>query len=215
MIEMHKSEAKTSVVLAFRWILCSGLGLGAGIALALSVADPIEKLVGMMLVTPIMLTAAGGIFASSQWLSFWRRDRIGWAWIGATSVALGISMTLGIVIVEVIGRTITGEPMRLFEATLVERTISLMVIGAVTGFGVGLSQWVVVRRYLQGSYWIWLTTVAFAIGFPCGALVSELLPGGLGSLLGFATFVCFTGFIAGAITASSALRIAGRLEGQI
>lgn len=205
---MNDAKTHAHTGLLARWVLFSGLGLGAGIASALLVADPIEKLVGMMLVTPVILLAAGSIFGGSQWLSIWRRHHIGWIWIGATGFAMAISMTLGLVTVEEASRALTGEPIRLLDATAAERMTSLFVIGAITGLGVGLCQWMVIRRHLRGSAWIVLTTIAFAIGFPSGAFAADLLPGGLGGLAGFVTFVCVTGFIVGAATARPARRFA-------
>lgn len=203
----NNSSSNGFTGLLARWTLFSSFGLTAGVALALSVADPVEKLAGMMLVTPIVLIAAGTVFGGSQWLAIWRLHRKGLAWIFATGIAVGIGMTLGITVVEIIGRAITGTPMRLFNATASERTISLLVIGLITGLAVGVSQWVVMRRHLRGSYWILLTTLAFTIGFPSGALAAGLVPGGLQGILGFVLFLSITGFIVGGFTAWPARRI--------
>ena len=82
-----------------------------------------------------------------------------------------------------------------------------MVIGLITGLAVGESQWVVMRRYLRGAYWILLTTLAFTIGFPSGALLAGLVPGGLQGIMGFVVFVSITGFIVGSFTAWPARRL--------
>jgi hypothetical protein len=198
--------------LIIRWILFSTLGLLTGIGAGLAVADPIEALVGMMLVTPVVLFAAGSVFAASQWLAIWRWHRAGLFWIGATAIALGTGMTSGIVIVETAGQAITGEPMRLFSADVLVRTIGLLVIGTLTGLAVGLSQWIVMRRYL-GPRWIVLTTLGFMTGFPGGALATELLPNGLASPPGFVLFLSVTGLVVGVMTARSAQFIAKGMAG--
>ncbi|MEQ1903781.1 MAG: hypothetical protein ABL888_06330 [Pirellulaceae bacterium] len=198
-----------------RWTLFSCFGLAAGIALALSVADPVEKLVGMMLVTPVVLFVAGIVLGGSQWLAIWRLHRKGFAWIVATGIAVGIGMTLGIVVVEIVGRAITGTQMRLFGGSAITRTISLLVIGLFTGLSVGVSQWVVMRQQLRGSNWILLTTLAFTIGFPSGALAAGLVPGGLLNIMGFGLFVSITGFIVGVVTALPARRIERSLSARL
>jgi hypothetical protein len=201
------SYSNVFIGLLARWILFSCFGLSAGIALALSVADPVEKLVGMLLVTPVVLIIAGTVFGGSQWLAIWRLHRTGLAWIVVTGIAVGVGMTVGIVAVEIFGRAITGEPMRLFGGSGMVRNISLLVIGFITGLSVGVSQWAVMRQQLRGSYWILLTTIAFAIGFPSGAIAADFAPGGLKSIMGFVLFVAIAGFIVGSVTAWPARRI--------
>jgi hypothetical protein len=197
----NNSSGNAITGLFARWTLFSCFGLTAGIALALSVADPVEKLVGMMLVTPVVLFVAGTVLGGSQWLAIWRLHRKWLAWIVATGFAVGIGMTLGIVVVETVGRAITGTQMSLFGGTVITRTISLLVIGLFTGLFVGGSQWVVMRQQLRGSYWLLLTTLAFTIGFPCGAVAAGLAPGGLQGIMGFALFVSIAGLIVGSVTA--------------
>ena len=201
-----KSTSGISKGMLARWPLFSSFGLTAGIALALTVADPVEKLVGMMLVTPIMFVAAGTVFGGSQWLAVWRSHRRGLAWIIATGISVGVGMTLGLVVVETVGRAITGEPMRFFSATAIERTIGLSVIGLLTGLAVGLSQWIVMRRHLRGLYWVLISAFAFMVGFPVGAIAASLLTG-LQGIAGLVLFLSISGFIVGMITAWPARRM--------
>lgn len=94
---------------AIRWVLFSTMGLGMGLATGLGLSGPIEALVGMMLVTPVILALAGSLFGASQWLAIWRWHRAGIVWVATSAVALGVGMTLGIVVVETAGRAITGD----------------------------------------------------------------------------------------------------------
>jgi hypothetical protein len=108
-----------------RWVLSSAMGLWVGLAVGLGLAGPIEALVGMMLVTPVILALAGSVFGASQWLAVWKWHRAGVGWIAASAVALGVGMTLGIVVVEIAGRAITGEQVRLLSIDPVGRSLSL------------------------------------------------------------------------------------------
>src|SRR5688572_12967935 len=83
-----------------RWVLFSGVGLALGLALGLGLADTIQELVGMMLVTPVVLGIAGTLLGTSQSVAMWRFDRPRLAWIAATGIGLALGMTLGIVAVE-------------------------------------------------------------------------------------------------------------------
>ena len=197
---------------AIRWVLFSAMGLGVGLAVGLGLAGPIEALVGMMLVTPVILALAGSVFGASQWLAVWKWHRAGVVWIAASAVALGVGMTLGIVVVEIAGRAITGEQVRLFSIDAVGRLLSLVVIGGLTGLAVGVAQRLALRPYgtAPGS-WIVRCAVAFGVGLPGGALAADLLLGGLQTAAGFATFLGVAGLIVGILTVGAAKRITLRL----
>ena len=192
-----------------RWVLFSAVGLGVGLTVGLGLAGPVEALVGMMLVTPIILALAGSVFGASQWLAFWKWHRAGAVWIAASAVAVGLGMTLGIVVVEMAGRAITGEQVRLFSIDALGRSLSLAVIGGFTGLAVGVAQRLALRPYgaAPGS-WIVHCASAFGVGFPGGALAADLLLGGLQTAAGFAAFLGVAGLIVGIVTARAAKRIA-------
>lgn len=97
-----------------RWLVFSAAGMAIGLAVGLGLSDPVKAIVGMMLVTPVVLALAGSVFGASQWLAVWKLHRAGVVWIAASAVAFGVGMTLGIVLVEMAGRAVTGEQVRLF-----------------------------------------------------------------------------------------------------
>jgi hypothetical protein len=133
-----------------------------GLATGLGLAGPVEALVGMMLVTPVILALAGSVFGASQWLAVWKWHRAGVGWIVASAVALAVGMTLGIVVVELAGRAITGEQVRLFSIDPVGRVLSLAVVGTLTGLAVGAAQRLALRPYrtAPGS-WVVRCAAAF------------------------------------------------------
>src|SRR5262245_28230639 len=108
------TEAERGRGLAARWVFLCGLGLAAGLSVGLGLAAPVQALVGMMLVTPVVLALAGSMFGAAQWLAIWRAPRAGARWVGASALGLGVGMTAGIVLVEALGRAITGGQVRLF-----------------------------------------------------------------------------------------------------
>lgn len=84
-----------------------------GLIVGHGLAGHVEALVGMMLVTPIVLALAGSVFGASQWLAVWTWHRVGFVWIAASAVALGVGMTVGVVVVKSAGRATMGEQVRL------------------------------------------------------------------------------------------------------
>jgi hypothetical protein len=189
-----------------RWTLLSAIGLTAGLGIGLAVAGPLEGLVGVMLVTPLMLALAGSVLGASQWLAIGKRRYLGVAWVAATAIALGMGMTLGIVFVETVGQAIGGEPMRLVGADPVRRTVSLLAIGALTGAAVGTAQHVLVGRAVPRA-WISRCVIAFGVAMPGGGLVAEVALGGLEGVAGLATFFAVAGLLLGVLTVAPAERI--------
>ena len=129
----NSSVSRTTV----RWTLLTMLGLTAGIAAGFLLDRPIEAVGGMMLVTPILTFLAGAILGTSQW--FQLRVLLGKTrlWVLATCIGLGIGLALGVVTIETLGRLITGHRPRLFHLNLLERAISFVVLGTITGLSVG------------------------------------------------------------------------------
>ena len=118
-------------------------------------------------------------------------------------------MTAGIVLVEMAGRALTGEQVRLFGLGPAGRVLGLATIGALTGLCAGLAQRFALRRSgAEARGWIGRCTIAFGLGLPGGSLAADLLLGGLQSATGFVLFLGVGGLIVGAVTAGSARRFA-------
>src|SRR5258708_40076297 len=98
-----------------RWTLLTMLGLAAGIIAAFLLDRPIEAVVGMMLVTPILTLVAGAILGSSQWLQLRSLVDHSRLWILATCIGLGIGLVVGVVTVEKIGGVLLGHRPNVFH----------------------------------------------------------------------------------------------------
>ncbi len=208
MIEDIRTAASGFVL---RWTVLCGLGLAGGLAVGLGLAAPVEAIVGMMLVTPVTLGLAGSMFGGAQWLALGRNPRFGALWIGASGLGLGVGMTVGIVLVEVLGQALTGEPMRLATLDMLGRLGGLTFVGAFAGLGLGAAQWLALRPAASmARRWILLCVAGFGIGLPAGSLAAELV-GGLQSPVGFAAFLAVAGLTLGVFTARSGAAIAAGL----
>jgi hypothetical protein len=195
-----------------RWIALCGLGLAVGLVAALALSAPIEAVVGMILVTPIILGIAGTALGAGQWMALWTRPRVGIPWLVASAIGLAVGMTAGTVLVEAVGRAITGEQIRLLTVGPIARFIALAVIGAAAGFATGAAQGLTVRNQSAAwSRWVVWCTFGFAVALPVSGTVATLLPGGLQGFAGLATFLGGTGLLFGLLTVRPARAIETRL----
>ena len=148
-----------------RWTVLCGLGLAGGLAVGLGLAAPVEAIVGMMLVTPVTLALAGSMFGGAQWLALGRSPRFGALWVGASGLGLGVGMTVGIVLVEMLGQALTGEPMRLATLDMLGRLGGLTFVGAFAGLGLGTAQWLALRPAASmARRWILLCVAGLTLG---------------------------------------------------
>ncbi|MCY3703982.1 MAG: hypothetical protein OXH08_00530 [Gammaproteobacteria bacterium] len=194
-----------------RWTVLCGLGLAGGLAVGLGLAAPVEAVVGMMLVTPVILALAGSMFGAAQWLALGRSPQLGASWVGTSGIGLGIGMTIGIVLVEMLGQALTGEPMRLQALDMLGRLGGLTFVGAFAGLGLGAAQWLALRPAAPiARRWIVLCVAGFGAGLPAGSLAAELV-GGLQSAVGFAAFLGVAGLTLGVFTARGGAAIAAGL----
>lgn len=187
---------------SLRWILLTTFGLTAGVVAALLLGGPIEAIVGMLLVTPVLTALVGVVLGALQAVGLRRRFSSLGGWIAATSVGLGVGLAAGVVVVEQVGGFFAGEQVRLLALGLGEQLLSFAVVGAVAGACLGVAQWLLLRRRVPlAARWPLLCSAALAFGFPAGALIAAALPAGLASPAGVLLLVLTAGLSLGAFTA--------------
>ena len=191
--------------LRFRWTLLSALGLSLGIAAALVLGAPIEAVVGMILVTPVLTGLVGAVLGTSQWLVLRRRIANARWWIPASAIGLGTGLAAGVVLVEQAGRALTGGQVNVGSMDSAMRALSMAVVGLVSGVCLGAAQKLVLRSRSGG--WMAMSTLGLGTALVAGSLAADFLFGGLTSPVGFIGFVLVAGLVAGAITSKPLVRL--------
>lgn len=198
--------------LRLRWTLLSALGLSLGIVAALVLGAPIEAVVGMILVTPVLTGLVGAVLGTSQWVVLRRRIANARWWIPASAAGLGIGLAAGVVLVEQVGRTLTGGQVSVGSMDNATRALSMAVVGLVSGVCLGAAQKLVLRsRSSQpgiGRGWLGMSTLGLGVALVAGSLAADFVFGGLTSPVGFVGFVLVAGLVAGAITSVPLVRLA-------
>lgn len=196
-----------------RWAVLSALGLCVGLPLGVALLGPIETLVGMVLVTPIVFGISGGVLGTSQWWALRRLARAP-VWIAVSALGLGLGLTAGTVAVEWLGRLSGAGQVRLATSTPLVAALSLLAFGALGGLFLGSAQWLVLRRWFRGgARWIAASGAGLALGMLAGAAVAELLTGGVTTGIGLATTLAIAAVTSGFATGRTlerAVRDAGR-----
>lgn len=183
------------------WILASASGLAVGLPAGLVLGAPLEIVVGMMLVTPVMLGLTGAVLGTSQWLVLREVLERSWLWIVTSAVGLGMGMTAGVVVVETVGRMITGGQVRLVSVGSAGLAVSFAAIGILGGITMGLAQWLHLRRQTAASAkWIVVNGIALPSGFLAGLLVATLGFGGMLNPAGAICFLLVSGSVYGGMT---------------
>jgi hypothetical protein len=191
------------------WTALTTLGLGVGIVAGLLLGGPIEAVVGMMLVTPIVTSLVGAAVGCSQWpvmRSVLARPSL---WVAASCMGLGAGLALGVAAVEQGGRLLTGGPVNVARLGTFERALSFAAVGAVSGLALGLAQALVFRwQGVRVRGWVAITLVALGLGFPLSSLAVDFLLGGVATPRGVVAFVLLAGLLFGAVTAQPLRRLA-------
>ena len=198
--------------IVIRWTLLTMLGLAAGIITGVLLDRPIEAIVGMMVVTPIVTCVAGAILGTSQWLQLRSLPGNTKFWILATCIGIGIGLVLGVVTVENVGRLLAGHRPNLFRLGVAERALSFAVLGLITGLSVGAFQWLIVlRKRFQSRKWIVISAVSLSVAFSLSSLIVDAIGGGISHPTGGITFVLLAGLLFGLGTARPILHHAWAL----
>lgn len=186
------------------WMSLCAVGLTAGVASALVLGDPLSRVVGMMLVTPLLTGLVGSMLGAAQLLSLRRVIRVPMVkWLAATTFGLGAGLALGVVIVEQTGILVSGTRPHVLQLTPALRALSLAVVGASSGLLLGLTQRFVLRPVLPTlRRWVLSSALALSGGFGAASLlVDSLIQRGIASPLGLLAFLLVAGALYGLITA--------------
>ncbi|HEX6898246.1 MAG TPA: hypothetical protein VF789_00965 [Thermoanaerobaculia bacterium] len=190
------------------WMLWSAAGLALGLVAALALGAPLETVLGAMLVTPALTSIVGAFLGTSQWVLLRRRLSNARWWIPASAAGLGLGLTAGVVLVEQIGRAITGGQVNIRMFDVVTRAGSFALVGLVSGVCLGAAQWLVLRSSSPAARsWFWTSTLSLCAAFVTGSLAADLVFGGLTAPVGFIAFVVITGLLAGALTSRPLARL--------
>ena len=194
-----------------RWTTLTALGLVCGIGAGLALGGPIQFVVGMMLVAPIVTGIVGAVLGGAQWLHLRTvMVRASW-WIAATVIGMALGLSGGVVVVEQVGRLLLGHRPDVIHLTVLQRAASFAVLGAITGAIVSGFQWLVLRAQLPAvKGWVATTTGALLVAFVASSLLVDLAVGGFQSARGVAVFIGVAGLIFGRITSQPLVRVSTR-----
>lgn len=183
---------------SLRWTLLTTAGLAAGIALGLLLQEPLEALVGMILVTPAVTLLVGGTLGAAQWVELRRHLGRAHRWLLATAVGLGAGLAAGVTAVEIGGQALLGQPLRLLTLGPWGQSASMLVVGALAGALLGLVQRASLRTLPRA--WPLVSALGLALGLAGGSLLAHALAGAITSPAGFALLVLGAGLVLGACT---------------
>src|SRR5215469_2148348 len=91
-----------------QWMALTVLGLVAGLALALPLGVPIFAVLGAMAGTPVVLGIVGLSLGMAQWPIIRRHISSPHWWIVGSTLGMAVGLTIGVTVVEQIGRAIVG-----------------------------------------------------------------------------------------------------------
>jgi hypothetical protein len=104
--------------------------------------------------------------------------KLGWQWIVATTIAVVLAnLALEILFFAVMGCALL--------------VVLPLVGGVIGGFPVGVSQWLVLRRFPGSTAWIVATTVGFALAWTIGAILLAAMLAISGEGADWMTFLAF------------------------
>lgn len=196
-----------------QWVALTVVGLVAGLGLALPLGVPIFAILGAMAGTPVVLGLVGVGLGTAQWPIIRRYCRRSWLWILASACGMALGLTIGVTMVEQIGRAITGGQVNFRMLGFATRALSFGVIGAWGGGLVGLSQWLVLRRQTPHcAAWIYINAWSLGAGLACGSMLADALMFRSGSLVSTSILLITGSGLAGVCTARALTRIFPKQE---
>lgn len=191
-----------------QWVALTVIGLVAGLALALPLGIPIFAILGAMAGTPVVLSIVGLGVGTAQWPIIRRHmPSSGW-WIALSTLGMAVGLTAGVILVEQVGRALTGGPVNFRMLGVAARAVSFGTIGLMGGGFLGLAQWLVLRRHARGcNRWISVNAWSLAAGLASGSLLADQFFARAGSLASIGMLLVIGSAIAGSFTANALAKI--------
>lgn len=187
-----------------QWIALTILGIVGGLALALPLGAPIFAVLGAMAGTPIVLGIVGLSLGTAQWPVIRRHISSSAWWVVGSALGMAVGLTLGVILVEQIGRAAFGGPINFRMLGVAARAVSFGTIGLMGGASVGLAQWLVLRRRaVRCGRWIHVNAFSLGAGLACGSVLADALMLRTGSLASAAVLLVVGSGVAGACTAKA------------
>ncbi len=191
-----------------QWIGLTILGLVAGVALALPLGVPIFAIAGAMAGTPLVLGIVGLGLGTAQWPIMRRHFTKSWIWIGVSALGMAIGLTMGVTLVEQIGRAVVGGQVNFRMLGVTGRALSFGAIGIVGGASLGIAQWLFLRRHAQAcKIWIGVNAWSLGAGLAFGSLLADGLMLRTGSLASSGVLLVTGGLMAGVWTSRTLARV--------
>jgi len=160
----------------FQWVGLTVLGLVAGLALALPLGVPIFAVLGAMVGTPVVLSIVGFGVGTAQWPVIRRHVASSGWWIVVSALGMAVGLTVGVILVEQVGRAVLGGQVNFRMLGVAGRAASFGTIGMMAGAALGLAQWLVLRRHAAScKSWIIVNALSLGVGLASGSLLGDVL----------------------------------------
>jgi hypothetical protein len=157
------------------WIGVTTTGCSLAVTLSTTLLGatgrPLAPVFGGIVVVALFGGVIGVVIAAAQFLALPRGAASSRAWILATLAGAAAGFAVASLVGEILGNIIPPTT----NVTIGGGAIQ-MTFGAVVGFGVGCSQWLVLRRALPiGRWWIVASAVGAALGYGVALGALEVL----------------------------------------
>jgi len=154
----------------------------------------------------IVLGIVGLSLGTAQWPVIRRHiSSSGW-WIVGSTLGMAVGLTLGVTLVEQIGRAVVHGQINFRVLGVPARVTSFGIIGLVAGAALGLAQWLVLRRHTANcTQWIRVSALSLGAGLALGSLLADAAVPRSGSFASTAILLLIAGVTAAVSTARPSL----------
>jgi hypothetical protein len=160
-----------------------------------------------MVGTPVVLSIVGFGVGAAQWPIIRRHVASSGWWIVVSALGMGVGLTVGVILVEQVGRAVLGGQVNFRMLGVAGRAASFGTIGMVGGASLGLAQWLVLRRHAaRCKNWIVVNALSLGVGLASGSLLADVLVARPG-LASIGIMLAIGSTLAGACTANALAKI--------